>query len=131
MQQPQRCNAMQEELATLKSQHTWNLVALIKNQTILGCKWMFKIKLHSKGAISHHKARLVAQSYRKQEGIEYFETFNLITKIASVSIFLMIITYLCWKIKQLDISNAFLHGKLSENIYMFQPPGFIDLNYSS
>lgn len=61
--QPQWFNAMKEEIAALKSHDTWTLVAPIKNQTILGCKWMFKTKLHSDGTIACYKARLAAQGY--------------------------------------------------------------------
>lgn len=131
IQQPQWYLAMQDKLFAIKSQQTWTLIAPNENHKIFGYKWMFKLKMNSDGTIARYKARLVAQGYRQQEEIDYFETFSPVEKMAMVCIFLTIITYLQWKITQLDVSNAFLHGELFEHIYMRQTQGFVDPNLPS
>lgn len=131
LQLPQWKATMQEEFSTLESQNTWPLVLPPNGHKILGCKWVFKTKLKLDGTIARHKVRLVAQCYRQQEGIDYFETFNPVAKLTIVRIFITLTTSYGWTIKQLDASNAFLQGHLSENIYMRQSPRFEDSQYPS
>lgn len=92
---------------------------------------MFKTRLNYDGIIACYKTRLVAQGYQQKEGIDYFEIVSPISKLTIVCIFLAIVTYYGWKIKRFDVSNVFIHGQLSENIYMHHPPGFEDSNFSS
>ncbi|GJY93967.1 retrovirus-related pol polyprotein from transposon TNT 1-94 [Tanacetum coccineum] len=73
--------AMQEELNQFKTNDVWCLVPPPKNQTIISTKWVFKNKLDKNGAVSRNKARLVAQGYNQQEGIDFDETYTLCGKI--------------------------------------------------
>lgn len=117
--------AVTEELDALHKQHTWSLVSLPSGKTAIGCKWVFKVKRNSDGTIARHKARLVAKGYLQQEGIDYQETFSPVAKLPTIRILLCLALHHNWSIKQLDISNAFLHGILEEEVYMLQPPGFV------
>nr|GEW05833.1 ribonuclease H-like domain-containing protein [Tanacetum cinerariifolium] len=73
-----------------------------------------------------YKACLVANGRSQQQGIDCDETFSLVVKPATIRIVLSLAVTRNWPIHQLDVKNAFLHGQLSETIYMHQPPGFVD-----
>nr|GEX94602.1 cysteine-rich RLK (receptor-like protein kinase) 8 [Tanacetum cinerariifolium] len=102
-------DAMNKELQALKADHTWTLTLLPPNKKAIGCKWVYKIKLHSDGTVERYKARLVAQGFTQQEGIDYTETFASFAKMVTVRTLLVVVVYHNWYIAQLDINNAFLH----------------------
>lgn len=72
------------------------------------------------------KSRLVAKGYHQRPGIDYHDTFSPVIKHASIRLVLGLAVAHDWPLKQLDINNVFLQGDLDEEVYMTQPPGFID-----
>jgi hypothetical protein len=118
--------AMQSEFDALQRQHTWSLVPPPSGQNIIGCRWVYKLKHNSDGSISRYKARLVAKGFHQQAGLDFDETFSPVVKPPTVRIVLSLAAQHQWSLRQLDISNAFLHGFLKEDVYMIQPPGFVD-----
>nr|GEU83394.1 retrovirus-related Pol polyprotein from transposon TNT 1-94 [Tanacetum cinerariifolium] len=118
--------AMQEERNQFKSHDVWSLVSPLKNQTIIGTKWVFKNKLDENGVVSRNKARLVAQGYNQQEGIDFDETYAPVARLESIRI---LFAYACahnFKLYQMDVKSAFLNGFINEEVYVAQPLGFID-----
>ena len=73
---------------------------------------MYKVKTHPNGSIERYKAHLVAQRFSLKYGLDYDETFNPMAKITIVCVFLALVTSKSWRIWQMDVKNAFLHGKL-------------------
>ncbi|GJW20747.1 retrovirus-related pol polyprotein from transposon TNT 1-94 [Tanacetum coccineum] len=118
--------AMQEELNQFIANDVWELVPQPRNMTIIGIKWVFRNKLYENGIVSRNKARLVAQVYNQQEGIDYDETYAPVARLESIRILLAYACALYFKIFQMDIKSAFLNGFINEEVYVAQPPGFID-----
>ncbi|GJZ98556.1 retrovirus-related pol polyprotein from transposon TNT 1-94, partial [Tanacetum coccineum] len=117
---------MQEELNQFIANNVWELVPQSKNMTIIGTKWVFRNKLDENGIVSRNKARLVAQGYNQQEGIDYDETYAPVARLESIRILLAYACALDFKLFQMDVKSAFLNGFINEEVYMAQPPGFID-----
>ncbi|GKB54491.1 retrovirus-related pol polyprotein from transposon TNT 1-94 [Tanacetum coccineum] len=80
--------AMQEELNQFIANDVWELVPQPRNMTIIGTKWVFRNKLDENGVVSRNKARLVAEGYNQQEGIDYDETYALVSRLESIRILL-------------------------------------------
>ncbi|RVW75057.1 Retrovirus-related Pol polyprotein from transposon RE2 [Vitis vinifera] len=115
--------AMKEELDALTKNHTWDLVTLPPGQSVVGCKWIYKIKTRSDGSVECYKARLVAKGFTQEYGIDYEETFALVARISSVRALLAVAAARKWDLFQMDVKNAFLNGDLSEEVYMQPPSG--------
>ena len=122
--------AIKAELDALDRNKTWEFVdrtSIPKDRQPIGCRWVFKRKLHPDGSISRFKARLVAKGYAQQEGIDYQETFAPVVKLTSIRVILSIGAALKLVIHQMDVKSAFLNGDLDEEIFMNVPEG-IDRN---
>ncbi|KAJ9539198.1 hypothetical protein OSB04_031931 [Centaurea solstitialis] len=126
LRDPAWVSAMQEELAEFIKNNVWLLVPRPRKRTIIGSKWIFRNKLDEIGTIIRNKARLVAQGYRQEEGIDYDETFAPVARLEAIRLFLAFAAHMNFKVYQMDIKNAFLNGKLNEEVYVAQPPGFVD-----
>lgn len=119
-------NAMREEIQALRANSKWTLVPFHTSMNVVGSRWVYKIKRRFDGSIERYMARLVARGFTQHEGIDYSETFSPDIKQATVRLVFSIAVSSGWKIHQLDIHNAFLNGVLDEEVYMKQPPGFVD-----
>lgn len=117
--------AMQEELNQFKSNDVWELVSNPRNVTIIGTKWVFRNKLDENGIVTRNKARLVAQGYNQQEGMDYDKMYAPVARLESIRILLAYACALDFKLYQMDVKSAFLNGFINE-VYVAQPPGFID-----
>ncbi|GJR03248.1 retrovirus-related pol polyprotein from transposon TNT 1-94, partial [Tanacetum coccineum] len=115
--------AMQEELNQFIANDVWELVPQPRNMTIIETKWVFRNKLDENGIVSQNKARLVAQGYNQQEGIDYDETYAPVARLESIRILLAYACALDFKLFQMDVKRAFLNGFINEEVYVAQPPG--------
>jgi hypothetical protein len=78
------CQAMQDEFQALQDNHTWDIVPCLARVMIIGCKWVYTIKLHADGSIKRHKACLVALGNWQEYGLDYEETFAPMAKMTIV-----------------------------------------------
>ncbi|KAI3735591.1 hypothetical protein L6452_15098 [Arctium lappa] len=126
LRDPNWVSAMQEELTEFSRNKVWNLIPRPSDKTVIGTKWVFRNKLDEHGTVTRNKARLVAQGYRQEEGIDYDETFAPVARLEAIRLFLAYAVYKDFIVYQMDVKSAFLNGKLNEEVYVEQPPGFYD-----
>ncbi|GJR37592.1 ribonuclease H-like domain-containing protein [Tanacetum coccineum] len=100
LKDPSWIEAMQEDLLQFKLQEVWTLVDLPNGKRAIGTKW-----------------------YTQEEGIDYDEVFALVARTEAIRLFKDFMVY------QMDVKNAFLYGKIEEEVYVCQPPGFEDLDF--
>ncbi|GKA98293.1 putative ribonuclease H-like domain-containing protein [Tanacetum coccineum] len=117
---------MQEELLQFKIQKVWVLVNLPYGKKAIGTKWVYRNRKDEKGMVVMNKARLVAQGYRQEKGIDYDEVLAHVARIVAISIFLAFASFMGFIVYQIDVKSAFLYDTIEKEVYMFQPPGFVD-----
>ena len=116
---------MKEELNVLKEYKTWEIVNNLKNTNIVGCRWTYMLKKDLSSNIICYKARLIVQGFSQVPGIDFFDTYTPVAKMATIRTVLAFAARRDYKIHQVDIKNTFLNGKFEEQevIYMKLPPG--------
>ena len=117
--------AADSEYQSLIDNDTWDLVELPANRTAIGCKWVFKAKTGSDGAVNRYKGRLVAKGYAQKYGVDYDETFSPVVRFSSIRALLAFAVQNDIIIHQMDVVTAFLNGSLEEEIFMEQPEGYV------
>ncbi|GKV29174.1 hypothetical protein SLEP1_g38122 [Rubroshorea leprosula] len=115
--------AMQDELQALENTRTCDLVDLPAEKSLIGCKWVYKIKTRSDGSVEHYKAHLVAKGFTQEYGIDHEETFAPVACLTSMCSLLAIAAMWRWKLFQMDVKNALLNGNIEEEVYMKPPSG--------
>ncbi|GKE29358.1 putative ribonuclease H-like domain-containing protein [Tanacetum coccineum] len=104
----------------------WTLVSLPNGKRAIGTKWVFRNKKDERGIVVRNKARLVAQGYTKEEGIDYDEVFAPAARIEAIRLFLAYTSFMGFILYQMDVKSAFLYGTIGEEVYVCQHPGFED-----
>lgn len=120
---------MENEFHALLSTNTWSLVPSTSSSNILGVKWVFQTKHRADGSIERRKAQLVTKGFNQVHGIDYDETFSPVAKPSTIRTLLSLAAVHKWSVWQLNIQNAFLHGTLTEDVYISQPQGFIHSSF--
>lgn len=115
--------SMDEELLVLQENFTWDIVSCPTNIKPIACKWVYSVKLNSDVSLNFFKARLVALGNKQEYDIDYDETFAQVSKMTIVRNILSIVASNGWCLYQMDVHNAFLHGDLTEYVYMTPPKG--------
>nr|GEW01519.1 retrovirus-related Pol polyprotein from transposon TNT 1-94 [Tanacetum cinerariifolium] len=121
---------MQEELLQFKLLNVWTLVDLPHGKRAIRSKWVYRNKRDQRGIVVRNKSRLVAQGHRQEEGIDYDEFFDHIARIEAIRLFLAYASFMDFTVYQMNVKSAFLYGTIKEEVYVSQPPGFVDLEFS-
>ncbi|GJQ97522.1 putative ribonuclease H-like domain-containing protein [Tanacetum coccineum] len=126
MHKQNEVEAMQEELLQFKLLNVWTLVDLPHGKKVIGTKWVFRNKRDQRGIVVRNKARLVAQGHRQEKGVYYDEVFAHVARIEVIRLFLAFASFMGFIVYQMDVKNAFLYGTIEEEVYVNQPPRFVD-----
>ena len=89
---------MKNELDVFSKNHNWDLVTLPPGKSVVGCKWIYKIKTRSDGSIKRYKARLIAKDFTQEYEIDYEETFTSVARISSIRALLVVVAASKWDI---------------------------------
>ncbi|GJU71202.1 retrovirus-related pol polyprotein from transposon TNT 1-94 [Tanacetum coccineum] len=117
--------SLHEELTSQGSSSN-ELVSCPDKVMLIKLKWIYKVKIDEFGEVLKNKARLVAQGFRQEEGINFKESFAPIARIKAIRIFVVNAANKNMTIYQLDVKTDFLNGELKEEVYISQPEGFMD-----
>ncbi|WJZ91115.1 hypothetical protein VitviT2T_010218 [Vitis vinifera] len=117
--------AINDEMDSIMSNQTWELVDLPPGSKPIGCKWVFRRKYHTDGMIQTFKARLVAKGFKQREGIDYFDTYVPVARTTSIRILFALASIHNPFVHQMDVKTTFLNEDLNEEVYMEQPEGFV------
>ncbi|GJV10167.1 putative ribonuclease H-like domain-containing protein [Tanacetum coccineum] len=105
------------------------MVNLPNGKRPIGTKWVYMNKKDERGIVIKNKVRLVAQGYTQEEEIVYDDVFAPISKIEAIRLFLAYASFKDFVVYQMDVKSAFLYGKIEEEVYVCQPPGFEDPDF--
>lgn len=117
--------AMDCEMDAHRDNNTWTLVDLPEGEQAIPCMWRYVLKVYADGSIERFKARLVIKGCSQRKDIDYKETFSPVARVATIRTLLSAAAKQNMVLRQMDVSTAFLYGNLEEEIYMKQPPGYI------
>ncbi|SLM35638.1 related to retrotransposon hobase [Lasallia pustulata] len=116
--------AIKEELHSLVVNGTWEEFILPKRANLVSTKWVSNIKKLITGEIEQFKARLVAQGFGQQYGVDYTETFAPTVRMDTLRMFLAIVAKEDLECQQYNIKNAFTESHLKEQIFLEPPQGY-------
>lgn len=111
--------AMREALSLIEGNDTWQLLDLPRGKKPIGPKWVYKLKRDSARTLVKYKVHLVAKGYVKNE------VFASVARIETVWLLIALAAQRGWEIHNMDIKSAFLNGKLVKEVYVSQPPSFV------
>jgi hypothetical protein len=106
--------AINDEMDSIIGNNTWILVDLPPSFTPISCKWIFRRKLKVDGTIEKFKARFVAKGFKQKEGFDYFDTYALVARIATIRMLIALASAYKFDIHQMNVKTAFLNGELEE-----------------
>nr|GEV37108.1 retrovirus-related Pol polyprotein from transposon TNT 1-94 [Tanacetum cinerariifolium] len=126
MIKPSWIDAMQEENHKFERLKVWELVPCPDNVFLIKLKWIYNIKKDESGGVLQNKARLVAQGFKQEEGINFKESFAPVARKDAIRIFIANTAHKNMTIYQMVVKTDFLNGELKEEVYVSQPEGFVD-----
>ena len=115
---------MVEEYDFIVRNSAWEIVPRLVDKSVVGSRWIYKVKQVYDGSVEKYKARFVARGFSQIEGIDYEETFAHVAQYSSIRTILSLSAQMGWHIHQMDVKTVFLNGIIEENVYIEQPEVF-------
>nr|GEZ35170.1 retrovirus-related Pol polyprotein from transposon TNT 1-94 [Tanacetum cinerariifolium] len=106
--------------------HKDHSLDLVIGKKAIGTKWVFRNKNDKRGIMIKNKARLVAQGYTQEEGIDYDEVFAPVARIEAIRLLLAYASFMGFMVYQMDVKSDFIYGMIEEEVYVCQPLRFED-----
>ena len=116
--------AICSEFESILANDTWDVVKLPPGKHSIGSRLVLRNKYNAQGTVDRRKARLVAQGFSQRPGVDFTDTFAPVARLSSVRILLSIAAAENLKLRQLDITTAYLNGYMDEVVYM-RPPSMM------
>jgi hypothetical protein len=104
-------DAMDREIETLEKAGTWKTVPRPPGKNVVGCKWVFRIKRKADSTVDKYKARLVARGFTQIHGVDYFNTYSPVARLASFRLILALAVRYGWEVHAFDFNAAYLNGE--------------------
>eukprot|EP00253_Pinus_taeda_P019764 PITA_19764 len=123
VEDPAWVDAMVEEYDSIFRNSAWEIVPRPEGKSVVGSRWIYKVKQATDGSVEKYKARFVARGFSHIEGIDYEETFAPVTRYSSIRTILALSAQMGWHIHQMDVKTAFLNRVIEEEVYIEQPEG--------
>ncbi|CAI7820240.1 unnamed protein product [Closterium sp. NIES-54] len=117
---------VKEEYDSLLENETWELCELPLGKKAISSKLIFRHKYGPDGELTRYKSRLVAKGFQQTKGKVFDEIFAPVGKGTTLRVMFGMAANRGWRIKQMDITTAFLNGIILEELYMLQPEGLDD-----
>ena len=117
--------AMDDKINNMRRLAVFREVPHLKNHNIITPKWVFWRKFEN-GILIKHKARLVAWGFTQVSGIDYHDAYLYapVVRLESFRAIISIAALFDLELRQFDVSAAYLHGEIDEEVYMEPPPGY-------
>ncbi|SOV09013.1 uncharacterized protein UDID_18233 [Ustilago sp. UG-2017a] len=121
---PKWQEAMASKMNSMNKMSVFELTNVPADGRLISVQWVYKLKLDAQRRATRYKARLVAQGYTQRQGLDYDQTFSPVVCLQTVRILLAIARRYGLHAIQLDVSTAFLNGKIDKDVYVCIPPAF-------
>jgi hypothetical protein len=118
VQDPSWVDAMVEEYDSIVKNNVWEVVPRPIDKSVVGLRWIYKVKQAADGSMEKYKARFVARGFSQIEGIDYGETFSLVARYSSIRSILALSAQMGWHIHHMDVKTRFLNGIIEEEVYI-------------
>jgi hypothetical protein len=105
-------DAMVEKYASIMKDDVWEVVPRSEGKSVIGSRWIYKIKHAIDGSVEKFKAHFVAKGFSQKEVIDYDETFSPVVRYTSIRVVISIATKMGWKIHHMDVKTTFLMALL-------------------
>lgn len=115
---------MVEKYSSIMVNDVWEVVPRPQDWSMVGLRWIYKVKYVANGHVEKYKGRFVAKGYAQKEGIDYKETFALVARYTSIRTMISLAAQMGWEIHQMDVKTAFLNEVIEEEVYIEHLEGF-------
>jgi len=118
VEDPAWVDAMVEEYDSIVRNSAWEIVPRPEGKSVVGSRWIYKVKQATDGSVEKYKARFVSRGFSQIEGIDYEETFSPVARYSSIRTILALSVHMGWHIHQMDVKIAFLNRVIEEEVYI-------------